>query len=371
MKILHTEASCGWGGQEIRILSEASGLRDRGHEVTLVCPREARIFEEAGKLSLSVQALPIARKSIVGWRALRDFLRQTPVDVINTHSSTDSWLAALACATLRTAPPLVRTRHISAPISSSWTTRWLYSRASAHIATTGEALRRDVIAATGIAPERVTSVPTGIDTERYVPGNRLAARRLLGLDESAPIVGIVATLRSWKGHRYLVDAVARLAPEVRLVIVGDGPQNEALRTQIATIDQPDRFRMVGNREDVQNWLQAFDFFVLPSYANEGVPQALMQAMAAGLPCITTQVGAIGELARDEDTALVVKPQDTGALVNAIERLLHDSTLAQSLGTRARQFVVAHHGREAMLDKMEAIFNAVQTRDGAAEHARGS
>lgn len=359
MKILHTEASCGWGGQEIRILSEASGLRDRGHEVTLACPREARIFEEAGKLGLPVQALPIARKSIAGWRALLNFLKQTPVDVINTHSSTDSWLTALACATLRTAPPLVRTRHISAPISANCSTRWLYSRASAHIATTGEALRHDVIAATGVAPERVTSVPTGIDTERYIPGDRTAARRLLGLDETAPTVGIVATLRSWKGHRYLVDAVARLAPEVRLVIVGDGPQRDALQTQIATIGQPDRFLMAGNREDVQTWLQAFDLFVLPSYANEGVPQALMQAMATGLPCITTQVGAIGELARDEDTALVVKPQDTDALVSAIERVFGDPPLAQALGTRARQFVVAHHGREAMLDKMEAIFHAAR------------
>ena len=359
MKILHTEASCGWGGQEIRILSEASGMLERGHDVLLACPPEAQIFEAAHKRGLRVQALPIARKSIAGWRAVKKLLLEMSFDVVNTHSSTDTWLTALACASLRSPPPLVRTRHISAPISRSLTSRWLYSYASAHVATTGEALRRDVIAATGISAERVTSVPTGIDTALFIPGDRLAARRLLGLNESAPMVGIVATLRSWKGHRFLVDAIARLPNEVTLVIVGDGPQHEALQAQIDNTGQPERFLMPGNREDVQLWLQAFDLFVLPSYANEGVPQALMQAMSAGLPCITTQVGAIGEIAHDEDTAIVVKPQDIDALVVAMQRVLGDSALAQGLGSRARQFVVKHHGRESMLDKMEAIFRAVQ------------
>ena len=139
MRILHTEASCGWGGQEIRILSEAQGLRQRGHEVMLVCPPEARIFHEAARFSVPVQALPIGRKNLRGLLAMRAFLARQPFDVINTHSSTDAWLVALANIWASKKIPVVRTRHISAPVSGNLTTRWLYAQATQYLATTGEA----------------------------------------------------------------------------------------------------------------------------------------------------------------------------------------------------------------------------------------
>ena len=96
MKILHTEASRGWGGQEIRILTEAAGMIARGHAVELACPADARIFAEAPRYGIPAHALPIGRKNLAGLRAMRAFLRDHPCDVINTHSSTDTWLVALA-----------------------------------------------------------------------------------------------------------------------------------------------------------------------------------------------------------------------------------------------------------------------------------
>jgi len=368
MRIVHTESSCGWGGQEIRILSEARGMIERGHEVVVVCPPTSGIFRAAPERGVPAIALPIYKKRPADFLALRRWLKTAGrIDVINTHSSTDSWLAALACASLSAAPPIVRTRHVSAPIAQNRATRWLYATASAHVVTTGESLRRDVMAATGLAAERVTSVPTGIDTALYAPGDRAAARAKLGLTEgnpfcgidgTAPLVGIVATLRSWKGHRHLVKALAGLAPEVRLAIVGDGPQRAALEAQAAELGLTQRVVFAGNREDVPLWLQAFDVFALPSYANEGVPQALMQAMSAALPCVTTTAGAIGELARPDATALVVPGQDVAALRSALQTLLADAALRARLGAAARAHVVAHHGRAAMLDRMEAIFRSV-------------
>jgi glycosyltransferase involved in cell wall biosynthesis len=360
MRILHTEASCGWGGQEIRILSEAQGLIERGHDVRLVCPREARIFQEAPRFGVPVEALAIGRKRLPGVLALRAFLKQHEFDVINTHSSTDAWLAALACYLIGGAPPIVRTRHISAPLSNNAATRWLYARATRYIATTGEALREQLLTTLSVAPDRIVSVPTGVDATRYCPADaegKIARRRQLGLPVDAPLVGIVATLRSWKGHRFLVEAFAGGLPSsAHLVIVGDGPQLGALTAQIAQLGLPDRVHLVGNHPDVVPWLQALDVFVLPSYANEGVPQALMQAMSCGLPCVTTNVGAIPELARDGLTARVVPAQDADAILRAIVELLADQSLRGSLGTAAREHVVATHGRALMLDRMEALFH---------------
>jgi len=358
MRILHTEASCGWGGQEIRILEESAGLMARGHELWLACPPQAPVAEAAAARGLTVRRLPIGRKRPAGLLALRALLREQRFDIINSHSSTDTWLAALACASLADAPPLVRTRHISAPVAASAANRWLYARASGRVVTTGEQLRSDLVERLGCEPARVRSIPTGIDIERFMPADKAAAKLALGLDPAHKHLGIVATLRSWKGHRYLIEAVAGLSRPVCLVVVGDGPQMGALQAQAQALGRPGLVHFAGQQADVARWLRAFDLFALPSYANEGVPQALMQAMFSGLACVTTDAGAIGEVALPGQTAVVVPREDPAALGQAVGALLADPAWRQALGTRARAHVLTRFTRERMLDDMLAVFGSV-------------
>jgi len=361
MRILHTEASKGWGGQEIRILTEAAGMIARGHEVEIACPPEARIFIEAPRYGVMAHAMPIGRKNPKGLFAMRNFLRANSFDVVNSHSSTDTWLAALASRGWK-APPLVRTRHISAPVPDNRATRWLYRRASAHVVTTGEALREQLIRHNGLAAAQVTSVPTGIDPARFPvadAASRRLRRRALGLPVDANIVGIVATLRSWKGHRYLLEALASMRDtRAYVAIVGDGPQRAALEEQAKSLRLAARVSFAGNRDDVSPWLQSFDLFALPSYANEGVPQALLQAMFTGLCAVTTNAGAIPEIAIDAQTARIVPRENSAALAAALRELIGDPALAARLGANARELVVANHSLAGMLDRMEAVFDAV-------------
>lgn len=361
MKIVHTESSCGWGGQEIRILEEARGLIARGHDVSVLCPPEARIYAEAPRFGVPVVALPIARKRLAGLFAVRRYLQQTRPDVVNTHSSTDSWLVALACASLRyvhNAPAIVRTRHISAPVASSASNRWLYGRAARHLVTTGEALRRMLIDDLSLMPQNVTSVPTGIDPARFYPGDKAAAKAALGLDPQRRYIGIVATLRSWKGHLYLLEAFAKLkAPDWTLVIVGEGPMRVNIEPTIAALNLQDRVVLAGQQNAPEDWLRALDIFCLPSYANEGVPQALLQAMLCALPIVTTPVGAILEAVKDGETALVVEPRNADALATAIDRLIRDPLFAAQLGERARAYALENFTQEKMLDAMARIFSA--------------
>jgi glycosyltransferase involved in cell wall biosynthesis len=356
MRILHTEASLGWGGQEIRILTEAAGLIARGHAVELVCPGEARIFAEAPRFGVPATALPIGRKRLRGLATLRRFISARPIDVINAHSSTDSWLSAIACRSMRRPPALVRTRHISTLVPRDAMTRWLYAQASAEIVTTGEAIRAQLVRDLGVHPSRATSIPTGIDTLRFAPADKLAARRALKLPQDVPLIGIVATLRSWKGHRYLVEAIQLLTHgDAQLVIVGDGPQRGALERQIIELGLARRIRLVGNQRDIAPWFAALDVFALPSYANEGVPQALLQAMLVGIPCVTTTAGAISEVAIDDVTALVVSKKHALALAGAIDRLLSDNALGRRLAAAARQRVLKKFSLDVMLDRMEEVF----------------
>jgi glycosyltransferase involved in cell wall biosynthesis len=358
LRITHTESSLGWGGQEIRILSEAQGLLRRGHDVKLLCAPQARIREEAANWGVPVIALPIDRKRPVGLGALIHWFGANASDIVNTHSSTDSWLSACAQVAIGSPTRIVRTRHISAPVPRNLLSRWLYQKATAYIVTTGEALKRELVERNRFSANRIESVPTGIDAGRFRPGERKAMRARYGLPQDKTLVGIAATLRSWKGHAFLLEALARLPDSIELVIVGDGPQREALEQKIGQLGLRGRVRMQGQQADVLPWLRALDIFALPSYANEGVPQALVQAMLVELPCVTTAVGGIPEIAEHDRTALVVPPRDAAALAAAIERLAGNEGLRQELGQAARKHCVEGYSYERMIERMEAIYRNV-------------
>lgn len=367
LSILHTESSIGWGGQEIRILTEAQGMMHRGHRVTLVTPPEAKLFPAAQKMELPVIPLPIAAKRMNALLALRRWLARhgREFDLINTHSSTDSWLIALACLTLRGMPPLVRTRHVSTAVHNTLPTRWLYLRATAHVVTAGEALRQQLHRDNRFPLEQMTSVPTGIDLDRFAPRDRFAMRRKLGIRDT-PTLGIVATLRDWKGHAYLIDAFHDLRarfPAWQLLIIGDGPQREKIEQQIQRLRLNNCVRLVGNQDNVEEWLNALDLFVLPSYGEEGVPQGVMQAMACGLAVVSTPVGAIREAVVDGVTGILVEPRNTSALAQDLARLMSDEILRRQIGEAGQRRAQAHFGIDGMLDRMETIFYRFAWREG--------
>jgi glycosyltransferase involved in cell wall biosynthesis len=361
LHIVHTEASHGWGGQEMRILGEAHGMLARGHRITLLASPAAHIFPAAKARGITAEAMPFEKKSLKGVLAMRRWLKRNPCDVINTHSSTDSWIAALAQIGLKRQVPIVRTRHVSVRVSDRWTTRWLYGKACARVVTTGERLREDLITGLSLTSEHVVSIPTGIDLKRY---SRAAARprtdmrTALGIPRDALVIGIVATLRSWKGHAYLLEAFVNLVeafPSAHLLIAGNGPFREPLLERITASGLADRIHLVGQREDVPDVLGAMDVFALPSYANEGVPQAIMQAMAMELPVVSTTVGAIDEAVEDGVTGSLVEPKHVGQLKARLAELLASEALRRTMGAAARKRAESRFSQDAMLDAMENLF----------------
>lgn len=354
LTILHTEASKGWGGQEIRILDESEGMRRRGHDVQIAAVGGTPLADAAKQRGIPLHEMPIDRRSFNALAALRRVIAEIDPDVIVTHSSTDSWVTAAACL-FRRRPAVVRVRHLGFQVAGGLVNRWLYGRVPAHVVTTGEATRNMLIDTLGLDPARVTSIPTGIDTERYKPGDRMQARAQTGLSARNFVIGIVATLRIGKGHRFLVSALEdpRLK-DAMLVIVGDGPQEEALRAQAAELGVSDRVVFAGRQQDVVPWLQSFDAFALPSTAIEGAPQAVMQAMATGVPTVVTPVGAVPELVQDGKSGLFVNVSDAASLAGAFSRIQADPALAAGLAKEARAFAEARCTIAHMLDMMEDV-----------------
>ncbi len=355
LHIVHTESSLGWGGQEMRVIAESQGLMGRGHRLTLLTPESSTIYHEAIKAGIETLSLPLEKKRIKGVLALRKWLQNNKPDLINTHSSTDSWLVALAQVAGRKIP-MVRTRHLSAAVPANRATRWLYVTAAKYTVTTGESIRQALIENNHFDGDFITAIPTGIDAERFVPGDKNHAREMLGLPAEDIIIGIVATVRSWKGHQYLVDAFSKIdCSQAKLVIVGDGPVREVVEKQIHEAGLDERVVMAGQQQNVVPWLQAMDVFVLPSYANEGVPQAILQAMLCERPIVTTDAGSITEAVEHGRSALVVEKKNSDAIAAALELLIRDPVLAERLGKQARLCAAVDYGFENMLDKMEKVF----------------
>lgn len=364
MTILHTESSTGWGGQEFRILLEARAMQERGHRVLLACAPDCRLAQRAREWNLPVEGIVFRRS--MDWRAilrLRRLMRQERVDILNTHSSKDSWCGSLA-ARLARGVKVVRTRHVSIPIQNNLPTRWLYTRLTDAIITTGEKLREQLIRDNGFRPEKIVSIATGVDLQRFNPSrySHLTVREELGLSPETPLIGTIAMLRRMKGHHVLMDAAAqvlRQMPQVKFLIVGDipsaSPVKANLEEQVARLGIGGSVLFAGYREDVPEILAALDCVVLPSTRDEGVPQSVAQALAMARPVVATDVGATAELVENGVTGILVPPNNATALAEGILSVLRDPTTASQRALVGQQRVRERHSVERMAEQVERLY----------------
>lgn len=360
LTILHTESSLGWGGQERRLLSEALALQHRGHRLLLAVDPTAALKARAEAARLPVLTLPFSRRwKLPAILALRRLLRREQVDILNTHSSLDSWLGLAARLGLKDSVRLVRTRHLGLVIQKTWPTRFLYHQADA-IITAGQTIKDMICKRAGVPANRIHPIPTGIDLEAFAPRPRAA---LPGFPPphwpaDAFIMGSIAILRFGKGILDLLEAFVRVlaaVPQARLVIVGDGPALPAIREKSQTLGLTEFIHLPGYQEEVAAWLSWLEIVILPSYVREGVPQVLLQALAMERAVIGTDCGGIPEIVRPASTGLLVPPQDVDALAAAIVHLSHQPDIRRQFGRQGRQLVARNYSLEAMAQAVEQVY----------------
>ena len=363
LTILHTEASDGWGGQEIRILTESEWFRKHGHTVVIATPSTGSLFLRAPQVGFHCIPIQFEKKT-----QLSDFFRIKKViqslkpDVVGTHSTVDSRVALLAAASCKT-PCRIRYRHVSTPVTPHCLNKLLYRHACHGVIGTSASIVHDLIQRLEIEPTCVQSIPTGIDWPAALPEKntaRLALCQELGLPSEGRFIGQMSVLRSWKGTRILFQAFGHLAlahPSLHLVIIGNGPEKEALAELRTAHPHGNRIHLIGHRDDPWPYLRALDTAVLASTKNEGIPQAGLKALFAQCPLVGTQVGGIPEIIIEGKTGLLVPPENPSALAAAIERLLSDPTLAAHLAQEARPFVEKKHSIETMGIAVLAFFNS--------------
>lgn len=206
-----------------------------------------------------------------------------------------------------------------------------------------------------MAASRLRCIPGGVDTAAMAkaePPDRTA----IGLKGNAPIVMWVGRMDPIKGLDELVTAFAELAKKTsaELVLIGDGPHESSVRTMISLLKLDDRVHLLGRRSDVASLLKLASVFAFPSYT-EGMPNALLEAMAAGCPIVTTDVPGCRDVVEHRKSALLVRPGDATALCAAIAELLTNQPLARQLGAAAAADAESRFAFNACVDRYESLY----------------
>ena len=360
MRILHTESSRGWGGQEIRILREAEGMRRRGHEVILSVNTGGGLVARAREAGFLVHELPFAKWSALKTiYALIKICHAHQIDLINTHSSLDAWLGGIAARFAK--KKVIRTRHLSTPIRKGLNSRLLYRGLADFVVTTSSPILTTIGQQAKLPPFRLQCIPTGIDPHALKADPLKAAefRASLGVGASDILIGTACFVRSWKGILDLLKAASLLKDrkEIKWVIVGGGHVDD-YRSKIPELGLEGIVTFTGHLEVPYSAIRAMDVFVLLSTAHEGVSQASLQAAYLERPLVTTTVGGLPEVCLNEKTGLVVPPFSPDSVAKAVIRLVDNPHLRTQFGSQAKQLVEEKFLLQHTLDAMEKVYQSL-------------
>lgn len=263
--------------------------------------------------------------------------------------------------------PIIITSRRNVEIGGAWRERlqrWTAGLDDKIIAVC-EAARQAEIRRSQVSPDKVVTIYNGVDVSPFAVSARQAMRRELGIKQDTFLLGVIGRLHRQKGHVYLFWAlhqVRRQFADVRLLVVGDGRLHDELVAQAQQEGVADIISFTGARTDVPEILSALDLFVLPSLW-EGLPNVVLEAMAAGLPVVATAVGGTPELIIEGQTGLLVTPQDVDSLARAIAQMLENPALARQMGEAGRQHVQTHFTVGQMAGKMEQLYETLLRMKG--------
>lgn len=357
MNILHLEASSGWGGQEIRILREAEGMRGLGHTVILGVEEGGKLIVEACKAGFTVYPLRFRKAYwLITFFQILFLFRRHKVDLVNTHSSLDAWLGGF-CARMA-GRSIVRTRHLSTPIKGGRNSRILYGKLADFVVTTCASIVPTLCAQSGKSKNLCRSIPTGVDPHRIVYKGAEASqlRDAWGIKREDFLIGTACVMRSWKGVKDLLRAADLLRGEagIKWVIIGGGHEKE-YRQLAKDLGLGGIVHFTGHLDPPFTAIGALDAFTLLSTANEGVSQAILQAAFLEKPLIATATGGLGEVCIDRVTGLLVDPFSPDQVARAALALRRDPALCKEFGHRGRALVEESFTLCRTIDQMETVY----------------
>lgn len=368
MKVLHIQKVGGIGGSERHLLDLLPSLRTNGIDgAFLVLDTEGA---EAFVAELAARAIPHERVAIGGDlspalpRRIASVIRSFQPDLVHTHLIHADLYGQVA-ARLTGTPA----------VSSVHSVHRFYTRFPSNVAMrmAGRLARRRIVISRCVErfllehhltpAERLRVVHYGIDARRWAVGDpeRAGERAAAGLEGTDFVLGIAGRMVPFKGHDVLIEAVARLVPQLpnlRLHLAGDGPLRAELEDQVRARDLSAHVRFWGHVAEVPRFMAICDAVAMPSQPGdgEGLGLAVLEAMAAGKPVVASDMDALPELVEHGSTGMLVPPSDEGALADAVKTLVRDRSRAEEMGRAAWERVGRLFSLDRMVDRTLAVYD---------------
>lgn len=386
LKVMQLVSNLEIGGAQEVVRTLAENLVDAGC-VSVVCTfKDGPLRAEIERMNIPVEILPDRRNSVVALpnflkelfqlrRELMRIIRKHQIDIIQTHLLRSMDFLALSLR-MNAGPKVYWTFHNSMfdlREDHLAKNKWLLKpkRFSHHllyrlgskwvngiVAVSADVKKSILETMKGIPAEKIRVILNCVDTSRYGKDiNRTALRSSLGFGESDHLMTLVATFKRQKGHRVLIEAAADILPDfpqLHILLVGDGELREKLQSQVQESNLEGNVHFLGIRNDIADILAASDSFVLPSLW-EGLPMALIEAMASRLPIVATNVSGTRQVLVPRETGILVEPGNVQELKQAITELISNPTRAHSMGMSARQRVESLFSAQKQVREYLSLF----------------
>jgi glycosyltransferase involved in cell wall biosynthesis len=353
------------GGAEMVTASIIRRMDRRRFAPELCCLKERGALGEALADEIPVhQGLLRNKWDLRVWPRLTRLLRRRRIDAVITVGAGDKMFWGRLAARRVGVPVIVSALHSTGwPDGVGRLNRLLTPITDAFIAV-AESHGRFLIERTGFPGHKVAVIPNGVDTQRFTPVADVAAvRRELGIQETAPVVGIVAALRPEKNHELFLEMARRVVaqlPSARFIIIGDGPCRERLEQRARELGLASHVLFLGMRDDVPRLLASFDVFALTSHM-EANPMSILEAMSVGRPVVASNVGSIHEAVIEGETGFLVAPGDAEELTSVVLRLLNGPLRSSAMGAVARRSVIERWSVGAMVSGYERLIETIYER----------
>jgi L-malate glycosyltransferase len=361
------------GGAELQLERLLPHLEARGVAVTVLtrgvrgAPRRERLGDAEIRRGLIGGRSPAASAAYTLGSLAHIALRRGRYDLVHAHGALSEGMIALGAERLGM-PALVKVlltgtdgdfEVLAGRFAGRWRTRSLVRRA--WFAATSAAVRAQ-LERLGVPPGRIFAIPNGVDIHTYrppSPDERVQLRFRLGLAPDAPLALFIGRLVPRKRVATAIRAIAQVRAQIRLVVVGEGPERSNLERIAQEQGLAERVSFTGPVQNVADYLRAADFFVLPS-RSEGLSNALLEAMACGLVCLAQPVSGVDELFAG-GRGIVVASEEVEAWGRALERLAADPEQSKRLGARARELVCADFTLERTADRLVVAYRTMLSR----------
>lgn len=364
-----------FGGVERYILTLAQGLDRQGyHPIIVGIANQGELLRQAQELGLDTEFLPMPSRLHIR-SAAREFgriARKWNAGLLHTfglRSNSVVWCMRRSFQL----PWIVRLPNINSTDYNNYLRGNLSHRLNNYMIRRADALQvispqlENYVRSWRKPPKRIYTIPNGVNTEKYDRSRiEQTARKPFHISEDAQVIGSVGRLELIKGYDILIGAFSKIVKhgiDARLILVGDGPERESLKRLSKTLGVENRIHITGFCEDVRPFLAAFDLYVCSS-RSEGVPMALLEAMAMGLPVVSTRVGGIESVIEEGRQGFLISPEEENALVDALRNLLSNRNQVKILGEEARKRVVEHFSVDRMIGNVQRMYDDMAAGDTA-------